>query len=517
MPQANWRVFDWTQIRYRCFLPLALLTWSDVWRSGAAFGEPLQDCDLDAPGCLQTLNASSADDLVQESEVMDAVNRVTVDRLRDASLTCDAWAKRFEENYCEGVAETVAFPKKAKDMEKLRKLIKDKSSQNSLPVVLVHPEELTDGIGARFKKALEAVAAGLYIGFEGVGLYIRPGIHPEDEQWSHGPVLCHESPATSLPGKNNFPLICWKFELMSDLWGQSVEPEGSTPIWGLSSIAPLSAGKAGANNAGKSTATRQRFNCVRFGEMKEGDVWNFLRKQRALDGKVNALPFMQRMFASAHSFAPAAARLPMRREVLCGFGGSPRTKHVALHLRRGDVGESLPYQGKAFPGSEYLPRWLCALGDALGAGKGQIMVHIFTEAHGMSRRKFKRIPGVRFPPSDGDDVEPTFHARGLLDPVAACPAVRPDVHVVVNNNPREALLCMARADVLLTSLSSLPWTSAVFNNGVVFHPSRKGKSQTTHWDLRDQYMDWAENWFYEDDVFSRQSDIAAFFAKSHEL
>lgn len=41
---------------------------------------------------------------------------------------------------------------------------------------------------------------------------------------------------------------------------------------------------------------------------------------------------------------------------------------------------------------------------------------------------------------------------------------------------------MARADVLITSLSSLSWTAAVLNPGLVLHPSpgRKASPKATH-------------------------------------
>merc|ERR1712060_813645 len=81
--------------------------------------------------------------------------------------------------------------------------------------------------------------------------------------------------------------------------------------------------------------------------------------------------------------------------------------------------------------------------------------------------------------------------------------------------PREALLCMARADVLVTSFSSLGWVSAVLHTGVVFHPDHKHARQSggsTYWDLRSQYFDWAENWFRVSDVWERPDQIRSTFA-----
>lgn len=58
-----------------------------------------------------------------------------------------------------------------------------------------------------------------------------------------------------------------------------------------------------------------------------------------------------------------------------------------------------------------------------------------------------------------------YHTSAALDPAPSCGAVVPRVHLAVNNNPREALLCMARADVLVTSFSSLGWVAALLHEG----------------------------------------------------
>lgn len=47
--------------------------------------------------------------------------------------------------------------------------------------------------------------------------------------------------------------------------------------------------------------------------------------------------------------------------------------------------------------------------------------------------------------------------------------------------------------------------------GVVFHPDvdHEKAGEKTHWDLRDQYLDWAENWFRIADVRRRPADVQA--------
>merc|ERR1711957_185122 len=145
--------------------------------------------------------------------------------------------------------------------------------------------------------------------------------------------------------------------------------------------------------------------------------------------------------------------------------------------------------------------WLCDLAEVLGVGKRQLQLHLYTEAAGFSRRKFRRLKpkGFDLKPDPSDDVEPIFHFNGSFSTPPTCDSVQPSVHFISNNNPREAMLCMARADVLVTSRSSLSWASAVLSEGPVFHPKAE-RPGLHHWDLRDQYLDWAENWFYLEDV-----------------
>merc|ERR1719245_452625 len=90
----------------------------------------------------------------------------------------------------------------------------------------------------------------------------------------------------------------------------------------------------------------------------------------------------------------------------------------------------------------------------------------------MSRAAFQKhgLPGFAFPPQAKDQCEPVFHTSAEFDYPLPCEAVKQTVHVVVNNNPREALFCMARADVLVTSFSTLGWFAAVLSTGLVFHP-----------------------------------------------
>ena len=77
---------------------------------------------------------------------------------------------------------------------------------------------------------------------------------------------------------------------------------------------------------------------------------------------------------------------------------------------------------------------------------------------------------------------------------------------------RLAQLCMSRADVLITSLSTMGYSAAVLQKGVVFSPLPQtepatakepdgGVSGDGHLDLREEYLDWAEeNWFVAGDV-----------------
>eukprot|EP00913_Durusdinium_trenchii_P020028 g18824.t1 len=90
-------------------------------------------------------------------------------------------------------------------------------------------------------------------------------------------------------------------------------------------------------------------------------------------------------------------------------------------------------------------------GVALGTGRGAL------------RRR--GLEGFRFEASPEDDEGPIFHTMAKLQN-PTCDEVLPEVHIIVNNNPREALLCMASAEVLITSLSSLSWSAAVLNEGL---------------------------------------------------
>lgn len=155
------------------------------------------------------------------------------------------------------------------------------------------------------------------------------------------------------------------------------------------------------------------------------------------------------------------------------------------------------------------------MATAIGAGdEASIAVHVHTEAKGQSRRDLRRrgLEGFDFPEAPEDDLEPVFHTRADLKPKPPCASVLKEVHVAVNDNPRDALLCMARADILVTSHSSLGWAAAVLNEGLVLHPDSSGGS-TMHWDLRDQYLDWAENWFPTSAVQRRPEALRSAFLR----
>ena len=60
---------------------------------------------------------------------------------------------------------------------------------------------------------------------------------------------------------------------------------------------------------------------------------------------------------------------------------------------------------------------------------------------------------------EGDSEGPVYHATGQMK--TSCANVAEQVHWIVNDSPRDAILCMARADVLITSLSSMSWAAAI--------------------------------------------------------
>eukprot|EP00435_Cladocopium_sp_Y103_P042026 s370_g11.t1 len=450
-----------------------------------------QDCSAFAAKCLQELNASSGEDLVPLKEVMGLLEAVGQEKLHVGALRGDEWMDRFAAKHCVGGREIMDFPKDAAAVDALRRKFQD----NTESALLVHSDELQDGIGARFKKALELTVAALLLGFDAVALNLPAAgglLHPAGS-WNHGPVWCHESPADGperqVAGAPEYPLRCWRFDLQKDVLAQSNEPEGRQLLWGAMASASSS------------------WRCFSFRGDLEGPPWQFL--QTALPRSASVLP---RLFGSVRGFAAPGHALPWRREARCGYGASLEPsessiqQHIAMHIRRGDVGEASGYALTQQLDPSQLSRWLCAVAKL--AGSSASALHIFTEAAGRSRGALRRkgLPGFVFDAWNDDD-EPIFHTTAKL-------ALHPQVHVVVNNNPREALLCMARADVLITSLSSLSWTAAVLNTGLVLHPSTKASAKAkVHWDLRDQYLDWAENWFPATDVWDRPEALRQLLSK----
>uniref|UniRef100_A0A7S4VSP7 Uncharacterized protein n=1 Tax=Alexandrium monilatum TaxID=311494 RepID=A0A7S4VSP7_9DINO len=472
------------------------------------------DCNfLEAP-CMQLLNSSAGADLVETAKVMAKLDEVGRDGLHAAGVAGSTWVNRFAKARCESMAAT-DIPQSPSQLEGLRTRLQDLEAGGLWPV-LVHADGMEDGIGARFKKALELTSAALHMGFKAVALAIPPAsglLHPV---WEHGAVWCHESPAQSLkpPEPDEmYPLRCWRFELQADFLAQSPEPEGRMLLWG----APASEATLPAVGSGSGDAPARRFGCFKFPEdVADSSAWNF---HRANPPQPEVLA---RLFQSGRAFASPALVLPERREALCGHGGPPDHWHVAVHVRRGDVGDTSGYTPttKGRLGGQSFGEWLCSLAAALGADAegAKLAVHVHTEAKGQSRGDLRRLglEGFGFAEGPEDDVEPVFHTRAQLKPAPTCGSVLEEAHVAVNDNPRDALLCMARADILVTSHSSLGWASAVLNEGLVLHPDGPaGKEALTHWDLRDQYLDWAENWFPTSAVKRQPEALAAAFRRSH--
>lgn len=387
--------------------------------------------------------------------------------------------------------EAATFPQTREQLEQLRARVRGASSR----VLLLHADEMEDGIGARFKKALELVAASLVIGFHAALLSLPPAgglLHPRGFE---RPVWCHESPADGRPDPSNpeYPPRCWHFDLQRDFLAQSEVPEGRLLLWGAEETVELS------SEPGTAPSLKSEFRCLYFQGTLEGPPWQMLKKE----GNLRERPEIRRLFSSVRSFASPSKVLPIRREAGCGYGGPSDVKHMALHVRRGDVGEAAGYSLTQQLEPTAFSRWLCGLARAVAEPLDvRLALHVFTEAVGQSREALVKVglPGFVFPPSAADELQ-VFHTLAQFEVDPACSAlVLPEVHVVVNNNPRQALLCMARADVLVTSLSSLSWTAAVVNPGLVLHPLPK-EEERTHWDLRSQYLDWADNWFAAADVW----------------
>ncbi|CAJ1419234.1 unnamed protein product [Effrenium voratum] len=449
----------------------------------------LADCNGFETDCIRRLNSTSADDIVPVDEIMALAQEVGRERLHDAALRGQKWMDRFAKAHCD-TWEATAFGG-------LRERLKELKASGQ--VLLVHSDQLEDGIGARFKKALELVAAALLLGFDGAALAMPAAgglLHPSSS-WQHGPVWCHESPADGPerqdPFAPQYPLRCWRFDFQRDFLAQTEEPEGRILLWGSEGSPELSG-----------SSSSPRFACLHLTGELEGPPWQFLQKMQKEVPSVKQ--DLQRLFRSARNFAAVGQVIPTRREASCGYGNSYR--HVSMHVRRGDVGDASGYALTQQLGAAGFTRWLCALANAITVPGEKLGLHVFTEA-GRSRGSLRRagLPGFVLDPTEEDDLT-MFHTLARLEVAPSCERVMPEVHIIVNNNPREALLCMARADVLITSLSSLSWTAAVLNSGLVLHPTPQERAvDKVHWDLRSEYLDWADNWFAATDVWDHPREL----------
>ncbi|CAE8653205.1 unnamed protein product, partial [Polarella glacialis] len=404
----------------------------------------LEDCFMLNSECLSRLNDTAGHDEVPYDTVMAMFEKVGHEGLFEKAVIGSAWEERFAARHCKHF-EALEFPETASALLGLGRRFEELRRATGGEIILVHADSLQDGIGARFKKAVEFVAAALQIGFDAVALALPPAgslLHPD---WEYGPVWCHESPARGPerqhPGSPEYPLACWRLELQADLLGQSPEPEGRQLLWGSRSEAIQSP---------------RHFHCFHFdaGEGKlESAAWNFFKRHGLRREELS------RLFTSVRTFSAPGQILQSRREALCGFGGPADIKHVAIHVRRGDVGILSGYAVTQQLGSAGFSRWICALVAALGAEASssvRFVLHVYTEAAGTTLAALRRVglEGFSFEPSASEDQR-VFHTLASLEVSPTCsdlllPQVSPtcsdlllpQVHVIVNNNPREVLLCM---------------------------------------------------------------------------
>mmetsp|Transcript_3741 Transcript_3741/g.8449 ORF Transcript_3741/g.8449 Transcript_3741/m.8449 type:complete len:545 (+) Transcript_3741:1-1635(+) len=466
-----------------------------------------QDCSVLEQECIQSLNSSSSEDFVKIDDVMAHLKVVGQERLHEGALVRDKWEDAFGTAYCRTFTD-IPFPIGNKGVEKLRQDLAGREA------ILVHSDITDDGLGARFKKALQFAVGGLALGFRGVALGLPPAgslLHPSLQGgWSKGPIWCHESPADGPdpPPPNNvdFPLVCWKMDLQNDLLGQPNNPEeaGSADRYVIGSL-----------------ASKAPLDCVRFKSVPASGIWELVRSEIVADTLRSSI---DTAMAGLRSISRIQYQLPGRRETQCGFGDSEKFVPLAMHLRRGDVSETANYALPERLGIQGFRTWLCSLAKAanLSAQGKKLMLHVYTESPGRTRASLRRgakrgaYPGFVFEEEKDDEVKPLFHTLGSLDKAPSkatngmCPEVLVEqVHFIVNNNPRDAMLCMARAHVLVTSFSSLSWVSAALSEGLVFHPDLAGESRSqsrAHWDLRYDYMDWAPNWFHSGDLTNLKSE-----------
>eukprot|EP00929_Paragymnodinium_shiwhaense_P052623 TRINITY_DN26365_c0_g1_i1.p1 TRINITY_DN26365_c0_g1~~TRINITY_DN26365_c0_g1_i1.p1 ORF type:complete len:561 (+),score=58.65 TRINITY_DN26365_c0_g1_i1:225-1907(+) len=487
-----------------------------------------QDCTFTDPACLQALNDSSGDGFVDADLVMAHLERLQQllkksgdDKAMQKALWAgsDDWLKSFLPVHCETFSY-IDFPTSSAQLEELRTKLTKLRRNNSLDVGLVHVDAMTDGIGARVKKSLQLIAASLEIGFDSAvlntasagGIFRPIGVRVEGDTaipdasilppWGAEPLWCHESSLRSPGGDTReFPWICWAMSMNRDFFAQSDLSAERVLFWG----------SASASRQPPKAQARKLLNCLSYTEHKDESVFEFVKRQGLRQ------EHLDRMFASVRSFVDPRKILSERHETQCGYGDRDAV-HVAMHLRRGDVGEQSGYAINQQLGLARFRSWLCRLAGALGpsAEKKTVYLHVFSEARGGTRASLRATApqGFTFPPEVGDDKE-VFHAIGALDPRPACANVAEEVHWVVNNNPRDAVLCMARADVLVASLSSLSQTAAVFTSAPVFHPSVE-RPTNEHWDLRDKNLDWAYNWFDARDVHDRPATVQEVFERSRQ-
>eukprot|EP00421_Protoceratium_reticulatum_P051618 CAMPEP_0168457056 /NCGR_PEP_ID=MMETSP0228-20121227/51627_1 /TAXON_ID=133427 /ORGANISM="Protoceratium reticulatum, Strain CCCM 535 (=CCMP 1889)" /LENGTH=248 /DNA_ID=CAMNT_0008472037 /DNA_START=24 /DNA_END=766 /DNA_ORIENTATION=+ len=178
------------------------------------------DCSFLEARCLTSLNMSAGMDLVPTEEVMLQVEKHGRDNLHAGGVTGEAWISRFKDAYCQTLG-TIKFPASADEFEALQTHIAEQEAESGLHAVLVHADSLDDGVGARFKKAVELVAAALRMGFRSVAMALPPAgslVQLPGWRW---PTWCHESPAEARPDGEPYPLRCWRLDLQGDLLGQT--------------------------------------------------------------------------------------------------------------------------------------------------------------------------------------------------------------------------------------------------------------------------------------------------------
>jgi len=471
------------------------------------------DCSCIEAQCLAQLNSTAGIDSVDykqvEAHMMKLMPLAGSDeqqkhRALYAAGAEPSWSAQVEANHCETVGETV-LPATEEELERLQIQIAALKTQKELPVVVVHYAPTIDGVGAQFKKNTELIVSLLSMGLDGVALnqapggsYIAPaGLGPKGEllptpPWGEKPLWCHNSPMQHNFNGTMYPMACWRLDWQREIMREDPDPQRAVLLWGAA-------------------ATSGPFHCLRLLPHPEDAVWKYMQQtqvQRVV---------LDRLFSSVRSFSDVARTTATQSNPTCGFGDAGAV-HVAMHLRRGDVGETSGYGILQRFGAEKFGKWLCKLSQVLDsvANGRKIMLHVYTEVRGNTRAALRATApaGFTFDEREGDSEGPVYHATGQMK--TSCANVAEQVHWIVNDSPRDAILCMARADVLITSLSSMSWASALLSSAPVFHP--KGKSGGAHWDLRDDYLDWAQNWFGLSDIAidSKSEEITKSFLQGQQ-